>query len=64
MEKAKDGNYAVRRERGRKRKAAGHGRKALGSLKNSCFIKQRAQGNIVPTRKRNGMCKELYFLTW
>lgn len=51
-------------ERGRETKEAGHERKALGSLKNSHFIKQRAQGNIVPTSKRNGTGKELCFLAW
>lgn len=51
-------------ERGRKRKVAGHRRKAPSNSKNSCCIKQRAQGNIVPTRKGNGMWMEFYFLTW
>lgn len=50
--------------RGRETKEVGHRRKALGSLKNSHFIKQRAQGNIVPSSKRNGMWKELCFLAW
>jgi len=51
-------------ERRRETKEVGHRSKALGSLKNSHFIKQKAQGNSAATSKRNCMWKELCFSAW